>query len=82
MGLLIDGQLNNTQDLRNYENAILDVASLENIDLAGKMILAQDEISTRLFSFLLRLSSIASSIAAMGSSSRRSITSRWELRRR
>jgi hypothetical protein len=54
MGLLIDGQLNNTQDLRNYENGILDLASLENIDLTGKMAMAQDEISTSILNFLLK----------------------------
>jgi hypothetical protein len=54
MGLLTDGQINNTQDLRNYENGILDIASLENIDLTGKMALAQDEISTGILTFLLK----------------------------
>lgn len=54
MALFTDGQINNTQDLRNYESGILDVANLENIDLTGKMALAQDEISTSLFRFLLK----------------------------
>lgn len=53
MGLLTDGNINNSQDLRNYENGILDVTSLENIDLSGKMTLARDEISTCIYSFLL-----------------------------
>src|SRR5436190_755350 len=54
MGLLTDGQINDTQDLRNYENGILDVASSENIDLTGKMALAQDEISTGMLTYLLK----------------------------
>ena len=54
MGLLIDGQVNSTQDLRNYENSILDLASSENIDLTGKMALAQDEISIQILHFLLK----------------------------
>lgn len=54
MGLLIDGQINSTQDLRNYENGILDLASLENLDLTGKMALAQDEAGSDIFKFLLK----------------------------
>ncbi|MGI8745535.1 MAG: hypothetical protein ACR2NN_23770 [Bryobacteraceae bacterium] len=54
MGLFTDGQVNSTQDLRNYENGILDTASLENIDLTGKMALAQDEIGTEILQFLLK----------------------------
>jgi hypothetical protein len=56
MGLLTDGPINNSEELRNYENGILDVASLENIDLSGKIALAQDEISTEILQFLLRQS--------------------------
>ncbi len=54
MGLLTDGQVNSTQELRNYENSILDVASSENISLTGKLVLAQDEISTKILLFLLK----------------------------
>jgi hypothetical protein len=48
------------QDLRNYENNILDLASSENIDLTGKMALAQDEISMQVFHFLLQQAARAS----------------------
>ena len=73
MALLIDGLINNTQDLRNYENGILDLASLENIDLTGKMALALDEISTSILDFLLRHSEgdVGSSFALAGESGRR-----------
>lgn len=54
MGLLTDGQANSAQDLRNYENSILDVASSENLDLTGKLVLAQDEISIQILHFLLK----------------------------
>lgn len=54
MGLLTDGQVNSTQELRNYENGLLDLASLENIDLSGKMALASDAISTEILQFLLK----------------------------
>lgn len=54
MGLLTDGQANSTQDLRNYENSILDLASSENINLTGKLDLAQDEITTNILLFLLK----------------------------
>jgi hypothetical protein len=43
MGLLTDGQINDTRDLRNYENGILDVANLENIDLTGKVSVYRSE---------------------------------------
>lgn len=54
MSLLVDGLVNSMQDLRNYENSILEVASSENVDLSGKMALAQDEISIQILHFLLK----------------------------
>lgn len=54
MALFTDGPINATMDLQNYENAVLDVASTENIDLSGKIALAQDEIANELLLFLLR----------------------------
>ena len=54
MTLFTDGQLNGTIDLQNYENHVLDVASAEGIDIAGKIALAQDEIANELMMFLLK----------------------------
>jgi len=54
MALFTDGAINETIDLQNYENRILDVASAEGIDLAGKIALAQDEIASELMMFLLK----------------------------
>ena len=54
MALFTDGQLNATIDLQRYENRILDVASTEGIDLAGKIALAQDEVANELLMFLLK----------------------------
>lgn len=54
MALFTDGPINGTLDLQNYENAILEVAAAEHIDLAGKSALAQSEIATELMLFLLR----------------------------
>jgi hypothetical protein len=54
MALFTDGPINRMIDLQNYENAILDVAGTESIDLAGKIALAQSEIATALTLFLLR----------------------------
>jgi hypothetical protein len=54
MALFTDGPINGTVDLQNYENAILDVAAAERIDLAGKSALAQKEIATELTLFLMR----------------------------
>jgi hypothetical protein len=54
MALFTDGPINSMIDLQNYENAILDVASTESLDLAGKIALAQSEMATELTLFLLR----------------------------
>jgi hypothetical protein len=59
MALFMDGPINGTVDLQNYENAILDIAAAERIDLAGKSALAQQEIATELTLFLMRRSSMA-----------------------
>ena len=59
MALFTDGQLNSAIDLQAYENRILDVASAEGIDLAGKIALAQDEIANELMMFLLKRSPVA-----------------------
>jgi hypothetical protein len=54
MALFTDGQLNEIIDLQHYETRILDVASAEGIDLAGKIGLAQDEVANELLMFLLK----------------------------
>ena len=54
MALFTDGPINGTVELQNYENAILDVAAAEGIDLAGKSALAQQEIATEVTLFLMR----------------------------
>ncbi len=54
MALFTDGQLNSIVDLQNYETRILDLASGEGIDLAGKIMLAQDEVANELLMFLLK----------------------------
>lgn len=54
MSLFTDGPINGPADFRNYESAILDVASTEGIDVAGKSALAQSEIATQLLLFFRR----------------------------
>ncbi len=54
MALFTDGPINGTIDIQNYENAILTVANTEQIDVAGKSVLAQGEIEAELMLFLLR----------------------------
>ncbi len=54
MALFTDGPISQDQDLANYENGILNIAGEEQIDLQGKIALAQDEIGTRLLALLLR----------------------------
>lgn len=54
MALFTDGPINGTIDFENYENGILQVASTEQIDLAGKGALAQREIAAELLLFFTR----------------------------
>jgi len=54
MALLTDGPISTPGDLQAFEYAILSVASTECIDLAGKIILAQNDIANHLTLFLLR----------------------------
>lgn len=51
--LLTDGNPNDTEDLRVYESAILDVANTEGIDLSVKLGLATEEISEDVLDVLL-----------------------------
>lgn len=54
MALFRDGPLISIKVLQEYENGILSVASTENIDLVGKIELAQRQIANDLEIFLLR----------------------------
>jgi hypothetical protein len=53
MALLTDGNPNDTEALRVFETAILDVAKVETIDLDAKLGLATDEISQEVLEVLL-----------------------------
>lgn len=53
MALLTDGNPNDTEALRVYEAAILNVAQVESIDLNAKLRLATEEISQNVVSLLL-----------------------------
>jgi hypothetical protein len=53
MALLTDGNPNDTEALRVYETAILDVASVERIDLDAKLGLATEEISHEVLGVLV-----------------------------
>lgn len=53
MALLTDGNPNDTEALRVYESAILDVAHVEGIDLDLKLGLATEEVSQETLNFLL-----------------------------
>jgi hypothetical protein len=54
MALFTDGPLISAEDMQKCENSILNLASIESIDLAGKIALAQGEIANQLLLFLLR----------------------------
>ena len=60
--LLTDGCLNDTEALRVYESAVLDVANTEMIDLVVKLRLAQDEIVEDILDILLSHSTDASAL--------------------
>ena len=53
MALFTDGNICSTEDLRQYESSILDVASTEGIELEAKLKLAQREIGVAITAFLL-----------------------------
>lgn len=53
MALFTDGSIGRTEDLRQYESSILDVASTEGIELDAKLTLAQREIGVSITQFLL-----------------------------
>jgi len=54
MALFTDGPLSDGADLQRYENDILNVTSVEGIDLGGKLRLAQEQLSQEVIRFLLR----------------------------
>jgi len=54
MALFNDGPISTAADLQQCENSILTVASTENIDLAAKILLAQQDLANEVVLFLLR----------------------------
>jgi len=58
MALFSDGPISDAADLQRYENAILNVATSESIDLGAKIILAQQDLANELLLFLFRRSSL------------------------
>jgi hypothetical protein len=54
MALFNDGPISTAADLQQCENSILNVASTEDIDLASKLTLAQQDLANEVVSFLLR----------------------------
>ena len=55
MALFMDGPINDTADLQDYESSLLSMAATEGVDITAKMLLAQDEIGRQLLRFLLRV---------------------------
>lgn len=54
MALFTDGPINDAADLQRYEGDILNVATVESIDLGAKLRLAQQDLGNELVLFLLR----------------------------
>jgi hypothetical protein len=57
MALFTDGPASSMEDLTAQDSQLLDVASVEGIDVTQKMALAQDELALELNALLTRLSS-------------------------
>jgi len=73
MGLLTDGNPNDTEALRVYEAAILDVSKVEMIDLDAKLCLATVEISQDVLDVLLGHTGAQSSPPSLVGGDRRKI---------
>jgi hypothetical protein len=58
MALFSDGPISVPADLQRYENAILNVASTESIDLGAKIMLAQQDLANEIVLLLYRRSSL------------------------
>ena len=58
MALFSDGPISDAGDLQRYENAILNVAATEGIDLGAKIVLAQQDVANDLLLFLFKRSSL------------------------
>lgn len=58
MALFSDGPISDAGDLQRYENAILNVAAIESIDLGAKIMLAQQDVANDLLLFLFRRASL------------------------
>ena len=44
MALFMDGPINDTANLQDYESSLLSMAAIEGVDITAKTVLAQDEI--------------------------------------
>lgn len=58
MALFSDGPISEAGDLQRHENAILNVAAAESIDLGAKIVLAQQDLANELLLFLFKRSSL------------------------
>ena len=58
MALFTDGPASSMEDLTAQDSQLLDVASVEGIDVTQKLALAQDELALELDALLTRLSSV------------------------
>lgn len=56
MALFNDGPASSIEDLHGHDTQLLDVASVEGIDVTRKLALAQDQMATELATLLARLS--------------------------
>ncbi|HYZ84805.1 MAG TPA: hypothetical protein VE621_10395 [Bryobacteraceae bacterium] len=66
MALFVDGPIASAEDLRRYESSILDVMSVEKIELGAKLDIAHRELAVELTAFLVRQETLTGSNRDLG----------------
>lgn len=83
MALFTDGLLGTNADLNKYETGILDLASIEGIDLTAKRNLAQQNIGNKILKVLLRKGDPSAPTYAVSSTPRSGrLDPQWLVRRK
>ena len=66
MALFSDGEICSIEDLRAYESSILDAASEEGVDVTVKLALAQREVGSEIYRFLVAQTAVHNEIPTIG----------------
>lgn len=65
MALFNDGEISSIEDLRAYESSILDAASEESVDVTVKLALAQREIGSEIYRFLVAQTAVENEVPTL-----------------